>query len=247
MSEMIKKIQDLEWQREWKELWKKNYKGIGDTADLEKHIKKLGYGARTNISYLPWAVVERIFRLQGGEVYWNSVNDNTYVDADFVSAGMVPDPDTGELVEKLIKSYFIRIQAVWMGVEYTERYPLQDSNGRPLLSWTQNDLNKAYQRGKVKAIAIVSGIGYKLFEDGDLQFEEDKKKVVKEPVKKVAPVKDNWNRMEVEQFIKREFLNGDDKAKEIKRFLVENKIKKVGELSVTQVKELEHILKNWKK
>ena len=43
----------------------------------------------------------------------------------------------------------------------------QDSSGRPLASWTQNDLNRAFQRAKVKAIAIVSGIGYKWFENYD--------------------------------------------------------------------------------
>ena len=48
------------------------------------------------------------------------------------------------------------------------------------MNWTQNELNKSVQRGKVKAIAIVSGIGYKLFEDGDLQFVEDGKETVPE-------------------------------------------------------------------
>lgn len=237
---------------ETKELWLNNYKGIGDTADLEKHLKTLGYGARTNISYLPWAVVERIFRLQGGEVHWLPASDKSSVYVDEVILDSNYDPESGLIDTRSIRAYFINIQAVWQGREYTERYPLQDSNGRPLSNWTQNELNKAFQRGKVKAIAIVSGIGYKLFEDGDLQFEEDTQKETSKGIQKTPPKsepkiavepKSNFNRLEVEQVIKREFLNGDDKAKIIKKFLVDNEVKKVNELSDLQVKELHELVK----
>jgi hypothetical protein len=230
---------------EWKELWLKNYKGQGDTAELEKSLKTLGYGARTNISYLPWAVVERIFRLQDGEVHWLPASEKSNVDVDEVIIGSNVDTETGETTHRSIRSYFINIQAVWNGREYTERYPLQDSNGRPLTNWTQNELNKAFQRGKVKAIAIVSGIGYKLFEDGDLQFEEEQPKAPQKATqpKIVAEPKDDFNRLEIEQTIKREFLNGDTKAQVIKKFLVDNEVKKVNELNDLQVKELNELVK----
>ena len=159
---------------EWKELWLNNYKGIGDTAELTNHLKKLGYGSRMDVTYLPWAVVERIFKLQDGVVEWLPTLDGTHVDFDSLVVGEESYEENGITVSKptRVNSYFINVRAKWHGQEYTERYPLQDSNGRALTRWTQNELNKAYQRGKVKAIAIVSGIGYKLFEDGDLQFEE---------------------------------------------------------------------------
>lgn len=237
----------------WKELWLNNYKGLGDTADLEKHLKTLGYGARTNISYLPWAVVERIFRLQEGDVHWIPANEHSYVDMDYIALDHSVNPETGETQGRYIRSYFINIQATWQGREYTERYPLQDSNGRPLTNWTQNELNKAYQRGKVKAIAIVSGIGYKLFEDGDLQFdqpqeEETVTKKLKKPEPQVVEVKqekDNFepSRLELEQELKKIYLSGDSKANEIKKFLVSNETKKLNELTDEQIKELHALVK----
>jgi hypothetical protein len=155
-----------------KELWIKNYRGEGDCADLEKYLKTLDYGSRTGVSYLPWAVVERIFKLQGGKTEIIQENSETIVFVDSITKEEY-SLATGEIVHTNVNCYFIKVEAVWNGEKHTERYPLQDSNGKPLAIWTQNDLNKACQRAKVKAIAIVSGIGYKLFEDGDLQFNED--------------------------------------------------------------------------
>ena len=244
---------------EWKDLWLKNYKGQGDTVELEKHLKTLGYGSRMNVTYLPWAVVERIFRLQGGEVEWLPVLDGTHVDHDSLIVGYDNVEENGLTVSKpiMVNSYFINVRAKWQGQEYTERYPLQDSNGRPLSRWTQNDLNKAYQRGKVKAIAIVSGIGYKLFEDGDLQFEDDTpeptpekkpKAEPKKPTKKPDPdpevkvlIVDEelpQDRNQKEQDIKREFLSGEEKANLVKQFLVEKDVKKISELSEDDLNSL---------
>lgn len=225
---------------EWKDLWLQNYKGQGDTAELEKHLKTLGYGSRLNVTYLPWAVVERIFRLQGGTVEWLPVLDGTHVDVDSAVVGRESKEETVE--EVVINSYFVNVHAKWQGQSYTERYPLQDSNGKPLTRWTQNDLNKAYQRGKVKAIAIVSGIGYKLFEDGDLQFEleetvpqpkptKEKPKVETPKVEKLLIKPETESRADKEQEIKREYLNGEEKAQTIKKYLVEKNVTKIGDLS----------------
>jgi translation initiation factor 1 (eIF-1/SUI1) len=245
---------------EWKDLWQQNYRGVGDTNDLEKYLKKLGYGSRTNISYLPWAVVERIFRLQGGEVELFRPNEKSSVEADITETGSDVDSETGVVTTKYVRSYFLNIQASWQGRLYTERYPLQDSNGKPLTFWTQNDLNKAYQRGKVKAIAIVSGIGYKLFEDGDLQFEDEPstdlykreesvqpKEPKQKPIKQTAPVKEivekevsiieevkekTFDRTDYENDIKQSFIaGGTSKSNIIKDFLKENKTIKVSDLT----------------
>lgn len=176
---------------DWKDLWLKNYRGEGDCAGLNEFVKKLDFGAKKEASYLPWAVPERIFRLQGGEcTLIHSEDNSTIVETDKTVLRLRIHPETGEAVEELAVSYFINVKATWMGQEHIERYPLQDSNGRALLSWNQNDLNRATQRAKVKAIAIVSGIGYKLFEDGDLQFEDETKdKTVNNAEKLIKNVK----------------------------------------------------------
>lgn len=176
MSEIIK---------DWKELWLKNYRGEGATEGLQKLVKTLTYGSRDGVSYLGWATVERIFKFQDGEYEAVISPDGNFVHID---RAFIKNDEEG--IPLYMNSYFIVIKARWQGQEHIETYPLQDSNGRPLSFWTQNDINKAVQRAKVKAIAMVSGIGYKLYEDGDLQFEDDGKDGTKAPkVEEPAPVK----------------------------------------------------------
>ncbi len=178
-------------------LWNQNYRGEGDCAELETYLKKLDYGSRTGVSYLPWAVVERIFKMQGGEITLVPQTPTTVVEVDKALKRLETD-ENGVVHEQYAYAYFINVTVKWLGLSYTERYPLQDSSGRSLMNWTQNDINKAFQRAKVKAIANISGIGYKLFESGDLQFDDDtakateekaKEKTVKQVKEKLQPAK----------------------------------------------------------
>lgn len=153
----------------WKELWLKNYNNEGDCKGLEEYVERLDFGAKKDAFYLPWAVVERIFRLQDGEIEILKTNDKI-VEMDKVSIAQVVDSD-GVITENASVSFFVNVKVKWQGREHVEKYPLQDSNGRALVMWNQNDINRAIQRAKVKAIAIISGIGYKLFEKNDMQFE----------------------------------------------------------------------------
>jgi hypothetical protein len=255
--------------KNWKEMWLKNYRGEGDTAELIEFVKKLNYGNRNNVSYLPWATVERIFKLQDGTIETfasKSIEDQnrtTIVEVDRVLTKEEVD-EHGVVSRVYSNSYFVNIRVMWQGQVHIERYPIQDSTGRPLTSWTQNDINKALQRGKVKAIAIVSGIGFKLFEDGDLQFEEEpavqpkpelvapKPKpvsvptpVVNTPEKTVILPKQPLveNRIDLENTIKKEFLaGGEKKATLIRDFLTQSNAKKIADLTDQQVKDLHLII-----
>jgi hypothetical protein len=192
-------------EKTWKEKWLANYRGEGDCQELESFLKELDYGSRKGVTYLPWAVVDRIFKMQDGvteTIFFprtTEVSDgdftktievgNTIVEVDSVHIRDEVDSN-GVVTPKYMNSYFIRIKAEWEGQVHVERYPLLSSTGQALSFWSQTDLNKAVQRGKVKAIAIVSGIGYKLFEDGDLQFEDDvKDRPTKNPVEELEKPK----------------------------------------------------------
>lgn len=187
-------------EKTWKEKWMANYRGEGDCQELETFLKELDYGSRKGVTYLPWAVVDRIFKMQDGvteTIFFPKTVEvesgeegtktiqigNTIVEVDSVHIRDEVD-NNGIVTPKYMNSYFIRIKAEWEGQVHVERYPLLSSTGQALAFWTQIDLNKAVQRGKVKAIAIVSGIGYKLFEDGDLQFEDGGKDKKVEELKK---------------------------------------------------------------
>ena len=209
-------------EKTWKEKWMANYRGEGDCQELETFLKELDYGSRKGVTYLPWAVVDRIFKMQDGVTetifFPNQTVEveigeggtktiqigNTIVEVDSVHIRDEVD-NNGIVTPKYMNSYFIRVKAEWEGQVHVERYPLLSSTGQALAFWTQIDLNKAVQRGKVKAIAIVSGIGYKLFEDGDLQFEDegkDKKEV--NTKKAVEELKKNKKEEKVEKVEKTE-------------------------------------------
>jgi len=202
------------WQEKtWKEKWMDNYRGVGDCQELETFLKELDFGSRKGVTYLPWAVVDRIFKMQDGvtETIFFPKNaevqdfgegiktiqiGNTIIEVDSVHIRDEVD-NNGVVTPKYMNSYFVRIKAVWEGQTHIERYPLLSSTGQALAFWTQVDLNKAVQRGKVKAIAIVSGIGYKLFEDGDLQFEDEGKDKKEDNAKKnVEDLKKNSKKEE---------------------------------------------------
>lgn len=251
-------------QQNWKTLWLKNYKGEGDTEDLASFLKKLNYGNRNNISYLPWATVERIFRLQDGKIEILKSERGTIVEGDRVLSKEEVDTN-GVFINYHTFSFFVNIKVEWQGQTHIEKYPLQDSSGRPLTQWTQNDVNKAIQRGKVKAIAIISGIGFKLFEDGDLQFEEEttpqlpsnpisKPKITNEPAKVIEPKvqvkpevkpEPSANRVDMENEIKKQFLSGGKTTSEtIRDFLSSKNAKKISDLNDEQVADLFKSIKN---
>ena len=165
-------------EKTWQQYWLDNYNYKSpETQDLETYARTLVFGQKKGkpqtITYLPWAAAERPFKLQGGSIELVKTSDNSIVEVDEAVVGRDVDPQTGVVTERVVRSYFINVKATWLGQSYTERYPLMSASNEPLYSWSQNDLNKAVQRAKTKAIAIVSGIGYKFFEHTDLQFEED--------------------------------------------------------------------------
>ena len=164
-------------EKTWQEKWMDNYKGVGDCAELESFLKELNYGSRKGVTYLPWAVVDRIFKMQGGKtsvinhpktlLEETGVIDgttklmrtvligNTIIEVDSVHIRDEVDAN-GIVTPKFMNSYFVNVTAEWESEIHTERYPLLSSTGQALAFWTQIDLNKAVQRGKVKAIAIAS-------------------------------------------------------------------------------------------
>ena len=208
-------------EKTWKEKWMANYRGEGECQELETFLKELDYGSRKGVTYLPWAVVDRIFKMQDGvteTIFFPKTVEvesgeegtktiqvgNTIVEVDSVHIRDEVD-NNGIVTPKYMNSYFIRVKAEWEGQVHVERYPLLSSTGQALAFWTQIDLNKAVQRGKVKAIAIVSGIGYKLFEDGDLQFEDEGKDKKENNTKKaVEELKKNKKEEKVEKVEKTE-------------------------------------------
>lgn len=160
-------------------LFLENYNNEGICKDLPNFLKTFTKKfTKTNtekeISYYPWAVIERLFRMQGGEieiVNWAERVDVPYID-------LLPDENgTFSAQESTSMALFIHLHAKWMGEELDEFYPLFDNqNARIIKTPDSLDLNSSRQRGSVRLIGRISGIGLHIFEqqDNDLLEEGDK-------------------------------------------------------------------------
>ncbi len=185
---------------EAKKLFIENYFNRGDcegllekTKIIEKEFKRTGQ-VKT-IRYLHWALVERIFRLQGGVVEVK----NWKFEVPFTTTVQTYD-DNGEVIvkEEENNALFIHLQATWQGETLDEYYPIFDNQTSKIIRLPDaQDLNTARQRGMVRLIARISGIGLTIFEQTDDQFnkEDDTKAIVEqskispEPEKKLKPEK----------------------------------------------------------
>lgn len=210
-------------------LFQDNYTKKGMCIDLPKYLKifKKEY-KKTNsvkeITYYPWAVVERFFRMQGGQV--EVIDWATRVAFPFTD--YAPNED-GELVmtQQEQHALFIHLKATWQGLEEHEYYPIFDNQNSKIIK-TPNalDLNKARQRGMVRLVARISGIGLDIFEQTDTQFDDDEDfktqaettSIKVETKAKVKPVKKVEPQVEVQEEVEEpnqsdfleSFLKGDE-------------------------------------
>lgn len=183
---------------ETKKLFISNYNNEGDCAGLmektkiiEKEFRKTG--KIKIIKYLHWALVERIFRLQGGTFEVKSWN----FEVPFISKTKSPD-ENGEMITKEEKNsaLFLHLSATWQGETLEEHYPIFDNQTSKIIALPDaQDLNTAKQRGMVRLIARISGIGLSIFEQTEDQFnKEDEGGVIQEPKLASAPVEEKNSR-----------------------------------------------------
>lgn len=158
------------------DLFISNYENQGMCKNLPKFIKAFVKTFKKEnkekiITYYPWAVVEKLFRMQGGSIDVVDWAKNI----EFKSVDYAPN-DQGELVlqDQTNTALFIHLVGKWQGETLDEFYPLFDNQTAKVIK-TPNamDLNTARQRGSVRLIARLSGIGLDVFEQQDTQFDDD--------------------------------------------------------------------------
>lgn len=181
-----------------RDLWLRNYKGLTDEAkELEEFMKKNYKGH----NYIPWATMVRLLYSQDPDaVIENLMNDDGGLV--FTDTRVIEIKDkTGIHTVNTVMSHFVKVRVVFLGKETIEVYPVQDTKYESPKHFDSNMINKSIQRAKAKAISTATGLAFKLYEDGDLQFEDDaaftkapadspkpveKKVATKEPAKTVV-------------------------------------------------------------
>lgn len=157
----------------WNSVWEANYNNKTEAAiDIDKLMKSNYKGHK----YVPWAVMQKWFYLQDPygslKVIENDngglVHTDTAVIEEFKS-----DKGNETTLKRYAHSHFVKIEANFLGKVMVETYPIQDNSYGAPNYIDSNMVNKAIQRAKARLISMITGLGYQLYETGDLQFEED--------------------------------------------------------------------------
>lgn len=177
--------------KSWLDVYKANYEGTSDEAKSVKEYLKENYKGN---SYIPWATMERLTYMQdpdavfekltteNGQLVHTSYNTT---EQEVIADGVVKNSTKAKVV-----AHFVKVKLTFMGKEFIEDYPIQDSSYEAVKAYDSNLVNKALQRALAKVASRGTGIGLKLYENKDLQFEEKeevKKPEIKPVVKKETP------------------------------------------------------------
>lgn len=168
-------------EKKWSQVWSDNYHRKSDIAKMVAEHSKETYKGDV---YVPWAImVNALLQLDEDAVIEKVMNENGgYVHTDSFSL----ETDTGkERSVATVVSHMVRVKVMFMGKEFEEIYPIQDQDYSASKIYDQNKVNKALQRCMTRVISMATGIGWNLYENVDLQFEDTTSKMDK--AKKASP------------------------------------------------------------
>lgn len=177
----------------WKEQFIENYNGRSEEAQEVADFMKENYKGN---SYIPWATMERLTYMQDPEAKFETLeteNGNMVFSDTLLNENKVVQK--GEVVSETVAtmmSHFVKVKLTFMGKEFVEEYPIQDQDYSALKVFNQNAVNKALKRALAKVASRATGIGLRLYENKDLQFdapEEDKKPEVKKTTRTTKTTK----------------------------------------------------------
>jgi hypothetical protein len=182
-------------QKNWVDQYKENYNGkSAEGKELEGYLKQTFNGK----DYIPWATMERLTYMQDPNAVFTKIrNENgglVHTDS-FVNENCVENKDgIVNRTTAMVVSHFVKVSCVFLGKEFIEEYPIQDQDYSAAKIYNQNLVNRALQRALAKVASRATGLGLKLYENKDLQFDnvaEEKPVVKKETTKKTSTKTEN--------------------------------------------------------
>ena len=159
--------------KSWKEVFLENYNGKSDVAkEVEPFIKENYKGN----AYIPWATMERLTYLCDEDATFENIKNANggLVHTDCVEMHQ-QNIQKGEVISDTTSqmfSHIVRVKLTFMGKVFIEEFPIQEQDYTAARVFNQNLVNKALQRAKAKVASRATGIGLKLYEGKDLQFDE---------------------------------------------------------------------------
>ena len=155
----------------WKEQFVANYKNKSEEA---KELVEMVGGANKfetykGDKYIPWATIERLSRLQDEDLSIQKFNElvlNKYE----IKTVIKGEETIAESISPMVK-----VMVTFMGKSIVELFPIQQKDYSAGKNVDQNLINKAFQRAATRALARITGLGLRLYEKGDLQYEDDEK------------------------------------------------------------------------
>lgn len=189
--------------KSWKEIFTENYDGKSDIAKEIEIFMKENYKGN---SYIPWATMERVTYMCDEDAVFENIRNEFggLVHTDVIEMHQ-QNIQKGEVVSETTSqmfSHMVKVKLTFMGKEFVEDYPIQDGDYSAAKVYNQNLVNKALQRAKAKVASRATGIGFKLYEGKDLQFDE-----VPQETKPQLPVEN----------VKKEVVSGETKPVEEKK------------------------------
>ena len=175
--------------KSWKDVFLENYNGKSEVAKEVEPFMKENYKGN---AYIPWATMERLTYMCDDDAFFENIKNEQggLVHTDVVEMHQ-QNIQKGEVVSETksqMFSHMVKVRLVFMGKEFIEEYPIQDQDYSAAKVFNQNLVNRALQRAKAKVASRATGIGFKLYEGKDLQFDE-----VKQESKPELPVENVKN------------------------------------------------------
>lgn len=175
--------------KSWKDVFLENYNGKSEIAKEVEPFMKENYKGN---AYIPWATMERLTYMCDEDACFENIKNEQggLVHTDVVEMHQ-QNIQKGEVVSETTSqmfSHMVKVRLVFMGKEFIEEYPIQDQDYSAARVFNQNLVNRALQRAKAKVASRATGIGFKLYEGKDLQFDE-----VKQESKPELPVENVKN------------------------------------------------------
>ena len=185
-NKKVDKVQE----RTWKSVFLANYNGESEEAKMIEPFLKNTYKGDV---YIPWATMERlVYMCDENAEFANICNENGgLVHTDMIFQRQLNRNKDGIVseTEAPMFAHFVKVALTFMGKTFVEDYPIQDQDYSAAKVFNQNLVNRALQRAKAKLGARATGLGLKLYEGFDLQFDskEDEKPAL--PVETKTEVK----------------------------------------------------------